>query len=504
MNKAFETLTLEESIRLNIELTAQVEQLRFRLHELERLIFGRKSERFIPEEEQVKAMQIGLFAPPAPVEVEQEVQPEKEQISYQRSKPKAKNANHPGRHALPAHLKRVYIEVHPKQDTEQMKFIGWEITEKLAYTPAELYVNCYKRAKHAPLQGEGAIVCAEYPAHLLEKCIAEPSLMAKLCVDKYVDHLPLDRQAKALRRQGINLPTSTLYDWVRQCASLVHLVYESLCAQILSSTYIQVDESPIQVLDKSLAGKTHRGYMWVVRAPELNLVTFYYHQGRDKAFPQELLKNFQGVLQVDGYAAYDQFKNHPYITLIHCIAHARRVFEKALDNDKARATYALERFQEVYAIERKAKEQNLEPLQIQELRQAQSKPVVDQLEQWVELQWEQTTPTSPIGKALRYYQLRRSQLRHYLEDGRLEIDNNRIENAIRPLALGRKNYLFAGSHEAAQRTAIFYSLFACCAQHNINPYAYLVDVLHHIQQHHANRIEQLLPHHWADNKKTGP
>lgn len=492
MSKTLEELTREELIATNKELGAKVDQLQFRLSELERMIFGRKSERFVPGLPSADPLQMGLFGTLAS---EPEPAPLKEQITYERQKTKAKNANHPGRNELPAHLERIEIELQPEEDTTGMKFIGWEVSEKLGYEVGRLYVNHYKRAKYAR-PDEAGIVCASLPAHLFDKCIAEPSLMTKIVVDKYVDHLPVDRQFKAFKRQGIELPSSTAYDWIKQVAQRLEVLYQALIEAVMQSEYLQVDESPIQVLDKELKGKTHRGYMWVFRDPVSKLVFFHYHPGRDKNFPKEQLKNFKGYLQTDAYGAYDQFKQHPNIMALHCMAHARREFEKALSNDKVRAEHALQCFQQLYALERKAREQNLDYDGRKALRQSEAVPILDELEVWMEQNLNQTTPTSPIGAALRYYLARKGYFRRYLDDGKLEIDNNLIENAIRPLALGRKNYLFAGSHEAAQRAAIFYSIFACCAQHNINPSAYLNDVLCRLPMHPINRIEELLPHRW--------
>jgi transposase len=485
MSKALEEQTREE-------LIATVGQLQFRLNELERMIFGRKSERFVPSVPSAAPLQMGLFGDLASAE---ESTPVKEQLTYERKKPKAKNANHPGRNELPAHLERIEIELQPEENTTEMKFIGWEVSEKLGYDPGRLYVNRYKRAKYARPE-EAGIVCASLPTHLFDKCIAEPNLMTKITVDKYVDHLPVDRQFKAFKRQGIDLPSSTAYDWIKQVAQRLEVLYEALIEAVMQSAYIQVDESPIQVLDKELKGKTHRGYMWVFRAPVSKLVFFHYHPGRDKNFPKEQLKNFKGYLQTDAYVAYDQFKQHPDIIALHCLAHARREFEKALSNDKARAEYALQCFQKLYALEQKARDQNLDYDGRKALRQDKAVPILNELEDWMEQMLNQTTPSSPIGAALRYYLARKAFLRRYVDDGRLEIDNNLIENAIRPLALGRKNYLFAGSHQAAQRAAIFYSIFACCAQHNINPSAYLNDILCRLPDYPINRIEELLPQRW--------
>jgi hypothetical protein len=273
-------------------------------------------------------------------------------------------------------------------------------------------------------------------------------------------------------------------------------LYDALVKLILGSDYVHADESPIKVLDKDKKGKTHRGYFWVYHNSIERLVLFDYRQGRGREGPMEILKDFKGHLQTDGYAVYDLFKDTENIKVLHCMAHARRMFFEAKDNDLSRATHAMEEIRKLYDIERRAKENNLDTKQILQLRQRESVPVLEALGQWMKEQYLQTLPKSAIGKALAYSIERWNELMMYTGDGKLNIDNNPVENSIRPVAVGRKNYLFAGSHEAAQRSAMLYSLMSTCKLQGINPSLYLKDVLQRISNHPINKINELLPQNW--------
>ncbi len=209
-----------------------------------------------------------------------------------------------------------------------------------------------------------------------------------------------------------------------------------------------------------------------------------------------MLKDFKGHLQTDGYAVYDFFKEEKDITVLHCMAHARRMFFEAKDNDKAIAEYALEQIGLLYHIERQAKKQQLTTDQLLRLRQDEAVPILQSLGKWMKETYVKALPKSAIGKALGYSIARWPELMLYATDGKLNIDNNPVENSIRPVALGRKNYLFAGSHEAAKRSAMLYSLMGTCKLHDINPFIWLRDVLQRINNHHINKIEELLPHNW--------
>jgi len=278
-------------------------------------------------------------------------------------------------------------------------------------------------------------------------------------------------------------------------------LFDALVKIMLQSNYLHADETPIKVLDKdkkgdASAGSAHRGYFWVYHSSIERLVVFDYRQGRGREGPAEILKNFTGHLQTDGYAVYDVFKDKEDITVMHCMAHARRMFFEAQANDHVRASYAMEQIQKLYALEGKAKELGLNEAEILELRIRESIPVLQSLGKWMKEQYLQTLPKSVIGKALGYSIERWNELMVYTTDGKLNIDNNPVENSIRPVALGRKNYLFAGSHEAAQRSAMLYSFMGTCKLNKINPAVWLTDVLKRINNHPINKITELLPQNW--------
>ena len=253
--------------------------------------------------------------------------------------------------------------------------------------------------------------------------------------------------------------------------------------------------------DKDKKGTTHRGYFWVYHNSIDGLVWFDYQEGRGREGPVEVLKDFKGYLQTDGYAVYDFFKEERDITVLHCMAHARRMFFEARDNDKVVAEYALEQIRLLYNIERKVKEQQLDVEQILQLRQTEAAPVLVSLGKWMKETYLKVLPKSAIGKALGYSIARWAELMLYATDGKLNIDNNPVENSIRPVAIGRKNYLFADSHEAAKRSAMLYSLMGTCKLHGINPFIWLRDVLQRIATHSINKIEDLLPHNWQPTAK---
>jgi hypothetical protein len=257
-----------------------------------------------------------------------------------------------------------------------------------------------------------------------------------------------------------------------------------------------MDESPIGVQDNHKKGALHTGYQWVIHAPVEQLVLFQYDPSRSKRLPEKLLDNFCGSLQTDGYQVYQNLATRNQLTLLGCLAHARRYFEKALDNDPKRAEHVLKQFQKLYAIEEKIRERNTAPAIIVRYRKLAAVPVLNEMERWMKQHVYEVLPKSAIGKAITYTLNSWQNLIRYPDQGRYLIDNNLIENAIRPLALGRKNYLFAGSHKAAQNAAIMYSFFATCKINQVEPLAWLTDVLNKIPDHKANRLNELLPLSW--------
>jgi len=470
-------------------MEAQINELEFQVDQMKRMLYGAKRERFIST---IDKNQLSL-----PFEVEQEEDPQKEQetITYVREKKKRKE--HPGRVALPDHLPVEEIVLEPEEDTSEMKCIGKEVTDQLELVPARLFIKRFIRPKYIAVtdkeleQHKGVI--AELPVFPIEKGIAGPGLLAQIMVDKFVDHLPVYRQIERFKREGVKISSSTVNGWQESICNLLEPLYDTLKHRILSQGYLQVDETPIPVLDKQKKGKTHQGYHWIYHSPMEKMVLFDYNTGRSREGPKKLLENFKGYLQTDGYKVYDIFAKQQDITHVNCMAHARRGFEKALDYDKQKAEHAMEIFQKLYAIERNAREQNLTPEQRHTLRLDESLPLLNELGKWFVEASKGTTPKSPLGKAIVYCMDRWDNLLAYLSDGCLEIDNNLAENAIRPIALGRKNYLFAGSNRGAERAAMMYSFFATCKKNNVNPYQWLKRVLEKIPTHKVNSLTQLLP-----------
>ena len=262
---------------------------------------------------------------------------------------------------------------------------------------------------------------------------------------------------------------------------------------MIRNGYLQADESPIKVQDKDKKGATHTGYMWVYHAPMLKSVLFDYRKGRSGEFPLEMLRGFEGYLQTDGYAGYNKVVLDNKITHLGCWAHARRYFEKSLDYNQEDASWALEKVQSLYEIERQLTDNNNTDQEKKDIRLAKSLEILNEIGEFIGEKNKTELPKSPLGKAFNYCIERWDALLNYLHNGNLNIDNNWVENAIRPLALGRKNYLFAGSHDAAIHIAMYYSFFATCKKNNINPTKWLCYVLKNINNTKINMLHNLLP-----------
>jgi transposase len=472
------------------ESALEVTSLKHEIANLKRLIFGSKNERFIAADSASSQLNLDMQAE----EVVQCSVTKTQKIEYVRHTTQL-TKEHPGRTKLPEHLERREIIIEPAQLTEGCKKIGEEITEELEYEPGKLFVNRYVRPKYVQANNQG-IIMAPMVDRPLPKAIVGPGLLAQIIIDKYVDHLPLYRQMERFKREGVNIPYSTIGDWIKNGCMLIEPLYASLKNLIVQSNYLHADESPIKVLDKDKKGTTHRGYYWVYHNSIDGLVWFDYQEGRGREGPVAALKDFKGYLQTDGYAVYDFFKDKEGVEVLHCMAHARRMFFEAKDNDKLIAEYALEQIGLLYNIERKVREQQLDAEQILRLRQTEAIPILTFLGKWMKEAYLKALPKSTIGKALGYSIERWPELMLYATNGKLKIDNNPVENSIRPLAIGRKNYLFAGSHDAAKRSAMLYSLMGTCKLHSLNPFIWLRDVLQRIATQPINKIEKLLPQNW--------
>jgi transposase len=482
-------ISIEEEQALRSELRStkeQLAQLTFQLEQLKRMIFGARSERYVPAD----PGQSTLFDVPAAAA------PTTEQVSYTRVRSAEKKQ--PVREAIAAHLPRVEQVLEPEGVPEGAKRIGEEVTETLAYTPGIIHVDKLVRPKYAH---DDRVLIAPMPSLPFPKSNLGASLAAHICVSKFADHLPLYRQRSQLKRAGLEVSDSTIGGWFQATAALLEPLGNALRKEVLAEPYLQVDETPIPVQDDHKEGSLRKGYHWVYHAPLVKAVLFDYRPGRSEQFPIEVLKDFQGTLQTDGYVGYEKLAAKEGIAALACMAHARRKFEQARDNDRARAEYALQKFGELYAIERRCDERDDPPDKRHQHRQNEAVPILQELEHWIKEQINLVPPKGPMGKALAYSLSLWPRLCAYVQDGRYLIDNNRIENTIRPLAIGRKNYLFAGSDRGARHAALMYSLLGTCKLNGVEPFAYLSDVIARISEHRANRLGELLPQNWRPLSK---
>jgi transposase len=481
-----EVINRQQSLIID-ELKTENAIIRHELAQLKKMIFGSRHERFATTEQNPAQLTLDVQAD----EVNATHLSAAKKITYTRKGTKqAKPEIHPVRTKLPDHLPRVQVILEPDDKPLGAISIREEKTEELDFQPGHFFVRQYIRPVYVQ---EETFIIADLPSRPLPKAIAGAGLLTQIVIDKYIDHLPLYRQQQRFCRDGLNIPYSTITDWVGSTCTLITPLYESLKKKVRQSPYLHADETPLKVLDKDKKGSTHRGYYWVYHNSLDELVFFDYQQGRGREGPQQILKGYTGYLQTDGYSVYNIIEEKTDATLLHCWAHGRRKFHESVQSDPEQASHALTLIGKLYEIERQAKEEMLSIDQIRERREEKSIPVLDELKAWMTQAYMNAKPKSPLGKALTYCLERWDKLVIFTTDGRLNIDNNPVENSIRPVALGRKNYLFAGSHEAAQRSAMLYSLLGTCKLHGINPFEWLRDTLQKINDYPINRIHELLP-----------
>ena len=512
----------------NKALKAQVSQLKFELEQLKRLIYGRTSERFVPDSSSNE--QLDLFTPddseePSAEEVEEE--PVRETVIRNGRKHTAKR--HPGRMPIPEHLPVETIIIEPEGDLTGLVRIGEQITEYVEYTPASLVKKVIIRPKYALPEQEDTtkVLIAKLPSRPIAKSIAGAALLAYIVVCKYVDHLPFYRQIQGFKRDyNWNVHKSTVNSWFVAVCFLLEPLYDLLHKQALQTDYLQADESKIKVLtnvpaddqgDKKakkkkkppknektdndeIDKKQRLGWMWVVHNPLNGYVVFNYQNNRAMEAANNTLAGFRaGYLQTDGYRSYNDVASLPGVFRLACMSHVRRKFFEAMNSDRKRAEQALGFIGRIYELDRKAAQ--IDDIQAKlQYRLEYLAPIYHKFKDWADEQAPNVTPQSPMGKALTYMQNQWPSLKNFFLDGRLLLDNNLIENKIRPLALGRKNYLFAGSDEAAQRAAMMYSFFATCKNHDINPMEWLTNTLNVIADTKVSQLHTLLPGYKAEHQ----
>ncbi len=386
-------------------------------------------------------------------------------------------------------------------DREGWKRIGEEVTSQLDYEPGRLFRHRIVRPRYVRAE-EFAI--APLPAQPIDKGMVGPGLLAWLLMSKYTDHLPLYRMAAMLQRQhGVEIPRNTLASWVEQSADLLSPIYRAMRAKHRSRTYLQVDETPIRYLDPEETGASRQGYFWVYHDPG-GEVLFQWSTGRAHDAPKEFLGDFQGTIQCDGYSAYTALVNarEGRVKLAHCWAHVRRAIREASSESPRLAAWFLGQIQAMYGIEKALKKQKAGPALRSAVRSSQTSMVVERVFKAIRRVMPRLLPGGALAKALNYTVERQDGLKRFLSDGRIEVDSNLVENAIRPCALGRKNWLFIGHPDAGERSAIFYSLMASCRLHGINPNEYLRDVLSRLPAAKITEIDRFTPAEWAKARRT--
>ena len=406
----------------------------------------------------------------------------------------------PKRAALPAELPRVDMHHEPDSTTCgcgcQLQRIGQDVSEKLDYTPGVLTVQRHIRGKWACSNCE-TLIQAPVPAQIIDKGIPTPGLLAQVLVAKYSDHLPLYRQEAIFGRSGYAIPRSTLAQWVGVCGVQLQPLVEALKAAMLQHAVLHADETPVAML-KPGSKKTHRAYLWAY-APggfeDLKAVVYDFCETRSGEHCRDFLGAWKGSLVCDDFGGYKAgFAGG--IKEVGCLAHARRkFFDLHVGNKSQIAQQALDYIGQLYGVEREVK--HLNPDARRQIRQTQSKPLAHAMHQWMVLQRQKITDGSATAKALDYSLKRWAALTRFVDDGQLPIDNNWIENQIRPIAIGRNNWLFAGSLRAGQRAAAVMSLIQSAKLNGHDPYAYLKDVLARLPTHKNSQIDELLPHRWT-------
>jgi len=492
-----------------LEKDQTITKLKQQVEMLQRKIWGKSSERFINEDPNQRKLDFeGLDLLPEEKEIVQSARQEIEE--YKTVRVVVKERKQPVRKPLPDDLPVKECHIYPlRVDLENLTELKPEITDILEKEPPKWFVNRIIRHKYVlkvrTQDKESPIITAPMPLLPIPKSYAGASLLADIIIDKYVNHLPFYRQIQMFRQQGISIAPATINGWFQDVADLMRPAWYRLRELVLGSDYIQSDETTIPIINNE-KHQTIKGYIWMIRAVMSDLVFFHYdHGSRAQKVALQLFKDFQGVIQTDGYAVYDIYENKKGVLPIGCWAHSRRTFEEALKEDKARASYALEQIGLLYNVERHADQQNLSYQERAELRTRLSYPIMVAFEKWLVNEYPKVLPKGRIGKAIRYTHGIYHKLTRYHLDGRMKIDNNIGENAIRPIALGRKNWLFCGNDDAAENAAIVYSILGCCKASNVNFRDWLIYFLnnvHYYDNDYSKDLAELLPHNYK-NTQTG-
>ena len=499
--------TIKKLTEQNESLQSRIKELTAQIAWLNRQLFGRKSEKLPIIDPDYPDLFAGML-PENAQQIADAHDEAVEKIIKTKEERRQEKKNRIMMEDLPV-LEQVILTP-DNLDTNLYKKIGQEVTRIVEHKPGQLYIKEIIREKWglkdntstAP-KGMSGVLIAPMPLLPIYKGIAGASLLAEILLQKYEYHMPYYRQIKQYSHLGMKgLTESTVDGWFKQTMELLRPLYEVLKAEVMKSDYVQADETTTPVMNKE-THKAAKEYLWMVRAVMERLVLFHYDQGSRAGAVIESLANrynFKGYLQCDGFAGYETaFKTNPDVLLINCMVHIRRHLEQALDENRPMAEHGLKEIQHLYKIEHMCDDAGMSFDERKAKRQELSKPIMEAMKLWMETEGVKYSESSLIGKAITYAYTRWDNMMRYLDDGRLLLDNNLAENEIRPVTLGRKNYLFCGNHEAAQNMAVVCSLLATCRNHDVNPRDYLNDVISQMPYHTKASYEellQLLPHKW--------
>jgi transposase len=482
------------------ELRVEIKFLRGKLDALAKKMFGASSEALDPA--QLLLMLAGLDP-----KAEEPVEPAAPQRSAQASAPRSRKKREP---RTPDNLRIFEERIVPepvKSNPDAWRLIGEERTELLDYQPAEFFKRHIIREKYVRKDHPFAAPIIARLDTMQERCIAAPGLVAAVVVGKFCDHLPLYRQERIFAtRHDVHIPRQTLAQWMALAADLLVHVYNEIHERVLEGGYVQVDETVIKYLSPG-HGTTKQGYLWVCAKPGGDAV-FSWHTSRAADCLKSLIPaGWSGKLQCDGYSAYPAFvREHnaaaqqALIELGACLAHIRREFYDAKESAPRHSAWLLKQIANLYGIEKQLRDQRAGPRLRLHIRETQSRPIFERLYKAIEIMRPKHLPQSAFGKAMTYASNQRPELEQYLMDGRIEIDNNLVENAIRPTAIGKKNFMFFGSAEAGQRGAILYTIVESCRRRGIDPLAYLSDVLTRLPSMKISEVKNITPSAWAKTR----
>lgn len=491
----------EEELR---QANAKIALLQQKIDALVRRIFGAKSEKVDPKQLEL-LLQLQQEAQALGKAVASSKAEEASLDSSRRNRPKRKER-------WPSDISVVEEVIEPdavKVSPDSWRFIGAEVSEQLDYQPARFLCRRLIRRKYVPrFDQDGVPLIAPLPESLQERCIAAPGLLAQIIVSKYCDHLPLYRQEQIYQtRHGVYLPRQSMARWIGLAAEWLRPIYQQIRTGVMAGGYVQVDETPIRYLEPGY-GRARQGYLWTSSKPGGDVVFHWQTSRAAKCLENVIPVDFKGTIQCDGYAAYGAFAQTRAgaITLAGCWAHARRKFHEAIEQAPRQAGWIMRQIQHLYHVERELRQRRAGPQLRVAVRAHQSRPTHQRIHRAL-LRLKAThhyLPQNLMGVAIDYALSQWPMLSVYLEDGRIEIDNNLVENAIRPTAIGKKNWLFIGQAEAGERGAILYTIIESCRRRGLDPHAYLHDVLTRLPKMTNWQIKDVTPEAWAKSPQRPP